>query len=385
MWIGMSTSYAGDRFQQLAQGWLVAMLTGSSVGVGLITAFGAIPLMLIPLGGVIAEQIDRRRLLLVGQLVGAAATLVIAALICSQRITAWHIYAWAVVNGAITLVARPAYKVVLTEAVPTEEVRSAVAINAMTETGALVAVNATGSVMLGILGLPVAFILNAASYLVAAATLWAVPEIGSPPPNASGSLRPSDLLSDLRDGIDYLQRTPSLLHPLLLTFAMILFTGPVVGLLPAIVQGRDGTIMELGMLSAAMSAGSFGGAIFAGTRDPGKRPIHIYGVFGLAAAGMITLFVLASSNVVAVLALGMIGFVTFAEAVWNTSRIRQSVPPAYQARLQALTSMAFTLGVALGTLWAGAALDRWGVLALVGGAVVLVSGAKVDIWSAFQG
>ncbi len=92
VWIGMSTSYAGDRFQQLAQGWLVAMLTGSSVGVGLITALGAIPLMLIPLGRVIAEQIDRRRLLLVGQLVGAA-TLVNTGLICSQRITAWHIYA----------------------------------------------------------------------------------------------------------------------------------------------------------------------------------------------------------------------------------------------------------------------------------------------------
>src|SRR5918998_1323725 len=51
VWAGMSLSYGGDRLQQLAQGWLVATLTGSAVGVGLITALGSLPLLLMPLGG----------------------------------------------------------------------------------------------------------------------------------------------------------------------------------------------------------------------------------------------------------------------------------------------------------------------------------------------
>ncbi len=59
LWLGMGTSYAGDRLQQLAQGWLVATLTGSALGVGLIGALGSLPLLLLPLGGVIAEQLDR--------------------------------------------------------------------------------------------------------------------------------------------------------------------------------------------------------------------------------------------------------------------------------------------------------------------------------------
>jgi predicted MFS family arabinose efflux permease len=57
--------------------------------------------------------------------------------------------------------------------------------------------------------------------------------------------------------------------------------------------------------------------------------------------------------------------------VWNTSRVRELADPVYQARLQAITSMAFTLGFSLGMLWAGIAIDRFGLTSLVGGAVVL--------------
>jgi hypothetical protein len=60
----------------------------------------------------------------------------------------------------------------------------------------------------------------------------------------------------------------------------------------------------------------------------------------------------------------------FAQAIWNTSRIRELADSAYHARLQAVTSMAFTLGF-LGTLWAGVAIDRFGLVALAGGVAVL--------------
>ena len=118
LWLGMASSYAGDRFQQLAQQWLVATLTSSALAVGWIATLGSIPQLFIPLGGVIADLVDRRRLLITWQLVGAAATSVVAALVLVDRIAVWHIYAWAVVNGLIALLSRPAYKVVLTEVVP---------------------------------------------------------------------------------------------------------------------------------------------------------------------------------------------------------------------------------------------------------------------------
>jgi predicted MFS family arabinose efflux permease len=69
--------------------------------------------------------------------------------------------------------------------------------------------------------------------------------------------------------------------------------------------------------------------------------------------------------------LAVLGAGAFSQAVWNTSRIRERAAPAYQARLQAITSMAFTLAFSLGMLWAGIAIDSFGLTALVGGAVVL--------------
>ena len=67
----------------------------------------------------------------------------------------------------------------------------------------------------------------------------------------------------------------------------------------------------------------------------------------------------------------MLGAITFAQAVWNTSRIREVADQIYQARLQSITSMAFTLGFSLGMLWAGMAIDRIGLMALVAGGAIL--------------
>jgi predicted MFS family arabinose efflux permease len=71
--------------------------------------------------------------------------------------------------------------------------------------------------------------------------------------------------------------------------------------------------------------------------------------------------------------LAVLGFVAFAEAVWNTSRVRREADPAYQARLQSFTSMAFTLGSAVGALWGGYAIDRLGIGGLYVGAGALAA------------
>jgi MFS family permease len=120
LWAGMGASYAGDRLQQLAQAWLVATLTHSALGVGLISAFGSLAQLLMPLGGVVADQVDRRRLVLSGQFLGGGAATVLAALVLTGHVAFWYIYIWAFVSGLVWLISRPAYKVLLTNAVPCE-------------------------------------------------------------------------------------------------------------------------------------------------------------------------------------------------------------------------------------------------------------------------
>jgi predicted MFS family arabinose efflux permease len=371
LWLGMASSYAGDRFQQLAQAWLVATLTSSALAVGWISTLGSLPQLFMPLGGVIADLVDRRRLLITWQMVGALATIAVAALVLADRIAVWHIYVWAVINGLIALLSRPAYKVVLTEVVPPDEVRPAVAINSMTETTSMVVVNGVGSVLLEFLGLTLAFILNAATYLIAAGSLWGLRDLSRQSADRPQSLDVRRVLSDLVDGLRYLARQPSILHPLLLTFVTITAVSPAIGLLAAIVHNEGGSIVDLGLLAASTSLGAFAGAAFAGMRSAGANPTRSYAVLGLVSAAALAVFAFVPVGLISMAPLAVLGAPAFAQAVWNTSRIRELADPAYQARLQAITSMAFTLGFSLGMLWAGVAIDRFGLTALAGGAAVL--------------
>lgn len=375
LWLSMSASYAGDRLQQLAQGWLVATLTAAtgfqSTAVGALNVLGSLPLLLSPLGGVIADQVDRRRILVLGQLAGALSTAVVTALIFADQIAVWHLYGWAFVNGLILLVCRPSYKVAVTESVPVDEVRSAVAINSMGETLAMVAVNAGGSLLLGLAGMPLAFVANTTTYLVAAASVWSLRALGGGRAQAQGRLAFARLWPDLRAGAAYLWRQPALLAPLTLTFATLVAISPSGGLLAAIVHAQEGTIVDLGLLGASFSVGAFLGAGYAGARDAGRSPLRRYALLALIAAAALALFALLPIGVHSALPLAALGFIAFAEAVWNTSRVRQVAEPAYQARLQSFTSMAFTLSFPLGSLWGGLAIDGLGVRALLGGAATL--------------
>jgi MFS family permease len=371
LWLGMASSYAGDRFQQLAQAWLVATLTSSALAVGWIGTLNSIPQLFMPLGGVIADLVDRRRLLIAWQMVGAAATIAVAVLVLANRIAVWHIYVWAVVNGLIALFSRPAYKVVLTEVVPSDEVRPAVAINSMTETTSMVVVNGVGSVLLEFLGLTLAFILNAATYLIAAGSLWGLRDLSRQSARGAQTVDVKRVGSDLVDGLRYLARQPSILHPLLLTFATITIVSPAIGLLAAIVHTAGGSIVDLGLLAASTSIGAFAGAAYAGMRGAGANPTRSYAILGLVSAAAVALFAFLPVGLISMAPLAVLGAPAFAQAVWNTSRIRELADPAYQARLQAVTSMAFTLGFSLGMLWAGVAIDQFGLTALAGGAAVL--------------
>ena len=372
LWAGLSASYAGDRLQELAQAWLVAGLTQSSaMAVGWISIFASIPQLFMPLGGVIADRVDRRKLMIAGQLVGALFATLVGGLVLFGKVLPWHIYAWAFLSGVIWLFSRPAYKVFLTEVVPKEEVRSAVGLNSTTETTAATSVNLFGSMLLAWIGLPVAFVLNTISYLIAAGSLWRIPGVDQPPPSNDGRISIKGVSSDLRDGISFLIHQTGLLYPLLMTFITVVVTTPAIGLLAAVIHKRGGSIISLGLMIASAGIGSIAGAIFAGARSDGNHPTRCYTWFGIMAALALGLFIITPFSFITPLPLAVIGFVLFAETVWNTSRVRLMAPLGFQARLQALTTMAFTLGTALGQAWGGIVLDRVGIYGLAGGALLL--------------
>ncbi len=287
----MGLSYAGDRLQEMAQAWLVAGLSQSSaLAVGGIGFLASLPQLLMPLGGAVADRLNRYKLMIVCQIVGAAAAAGIGLLVFHDWIKIWHIYGWALLAGTIWLVSRPAFKVVLTESVPKEEVRGAVGLNSITETLAIVLVTGGGSLLLQRLGLPLAFLLNALSYGFAGFCLYMLYRSIRLPTIQTRSFRFRAILTDLLDGVTYLIKQPTLFHPLLMTLFIVGMTGPASSLLAAVIHKQGGTIVSLGMLGMAGSLGSFCGAIYAGSKADRHNPTRQYALWGCVGAGGINSF-----------------------------------------------------------------------------------------------
>jgi MFS family permease len=367
---GMSISYAGDRLQDLAQAWLVATLSSSALAVAGISMLSLLPQLLTSLGGVLGDRVNRSRLLLLGQSLGAILSFIMAGLIFFKTIAIWQVYTWAFASGLIWLFSRPAYKVVLIESVPEQKARAAVALNSVSETASMLTVSSLGSWLLVRLGLPIAFLLNALSYLTAGLVLWTLRNSGVAAHQKS-VISSQSILGDLRAGFGYLAASPKLFQPLLMTFLMVLLTSPSAGgVLAAIVHKDGASVMGFGLLSAAGGAGALLGAIYAGTNQS-SDPNRLYAFYGMAAALALVVFALVPIGVITALPLAMIGFILFAQAVWNTSRVRLLADSAYQTRVQAITTMVFTIGSLFGQLWAGIVVDHFGKNALVSGAVVL--------------
>jgi MFS family permease len=366
----MGLSYAGDRLQELAQGWLIAVLTGSALAVGTLSILTSVPMLLMPLSGVISDQVSRRRLILNGQISGALLTGIIATLAIFQRLEIWHIYAWAFCSGVIWLLIRPAYKVIVTESVPEEEIREAVSINSITETAANAVMQGGGSALLASAGLPVAFVINVFTYLIGALCLYYLGKMDDQDSTSPQEIHYNLIISDLVKGLRYLWETKGLLYPLLFTLFGIIISSPVSILLPAIVQSEQGTIINLGVLGAALSIGALLGALFAGMVSE-KDPLRTYALLGCCATLMILIFVHNPISFTGILAQAGLGFLSFSQVVWNTSRVPRLAAPSYQARLQAITSMVFTLGGPIGALWGGLAFDYFGINVFVISAIIL--------------
>jgi MFS family permease len=375
LWLGWSISYAGDALQLLAQTWLIAVLTGSALAVAGSPALASVPLLLLPLGGVIADAYDRRRLLLLVQVVGGVAAGAVALLVAMHRITVWQLYVWVVFASLLRVVARPSYKVLLTEVVPAPEARSAMALSSMTETGSMVLVTGLGALFLSAAGLTAAFVANALTYVVAAWALWHHRHLAEP--RLRARLSASVAVAELRAGFSYLRVRRAILWPLVLTFVFVLATSPLFTLLAAVVHEEGRTLVDLGVLAAATSLGTFAGAAYAGLRRAaGHEPRH-YAQLGLVGAAALAVFALVPVGWESLAPLAVVGAIFGAETVWNASRVAELGDTVFQGRLQAITTMTLGLGSALAALWAGPVLDVFGVRGLFGAAVALAFASTV--------
>lgn len=376
LWMGQFVSMLGVQMQTVALGWLVYDLTGSEAQLGGIALARAIPTILLSLfGGTLADQVDRRRLLLVTQSTAALLLVLLAVAISVGWTSLPLLYGFALATSSAMAFDSPARQALIPQLVPRERLPNALTLNVLAFDTAAVIGPAVGGVLIGAFGATAAFWANAGTYLFVVAVLLMMRARVAPPSPARRGWQA------LLDGLAFVRERPILWQVMLLDFFATLLVSSL-GLLPVFAKdilrvGPSG----LGLLFAAPSAGAIvGSLLFAflpSARRPGLVLVSVVVVYGTALAlfGLSRWFPLA---------LALLALAGAADAVGMAMRhtVRQlATPDAYRGRVGALASIFSSGGPRLGQFQAGLVASVVGAQwAMVGGGVACVLMALGSRW-----
>jgi MFS family permease len=379
--VGQVVSLSGNWMQTVGELWLVLSLTGNPLAVGLTTALQFTPMLLFGAwGGVIADRLDKRRLLIITQTLMALPALALWALASSGSVQPWMIFALVFVRGSVNAIDNPARQAFLVELVSSARLVNAVGLNSALVQVARVAGPALAGLVIATVGVADCFLLNAASF---AAMIFALRGMS---PDELHTTEPAPRKAgQLRSALRYVWATPGLLIPLALMGVIGTLSYNFQTLLPLLARfSFHGQASTYAALTSAMGIGAVIGALAASTRrEVGPRLLVVSAV---AFGGGLLLASAAPTLYTEAIALGITGAasVTFASSVNSSLQLR--VRPSMRGRVMALYSIVFLgsnpIGGPLMGWISSAATPRIGLLvgalaAIVGGLVARVAFARM--------
>jgi len=367
---GQSVSLVGTWMQRVAQSWLVLEVSGSGTAVGLVVALQALPVLVGgPYGGVVADRVDKRRLILFLQVGMGALALTLGVLVVTGAVALWQVFALALLLGLATCFENPARQSFILEMVGPEHLRNAVSLTAVLVNVARMVGPAVAGVLIAAGGTGLCFLVNAATFAAVVLSLATMDtaRLHPAPPTARAP-------GQLREGLQYVRRSPGLAVPL----AMMALVGCLAFefqiVLPVLAQqtfaaGGQG----YGFMTAAMGAGAIiGGLAVAARSRNGPRAL----VVSAAAFGLSLAAVAAAPS----LELALVGLaVTGAASVWfqstGSATLQLNAAPSMRGRVMALWTVAFLGSTPIGGPIAGFVADRLGGRAglLLGAVACLVA------------
>ena len=231
MWLGACTSSIGTWMQNLAQSWLVYELTKSAWYLGLDAFLGQIPILLFSMfGGVVADRKDRRKILVVSQLVQMTCAITLATLAYFGVVQVWHVLTLSFIVGTAQAFGGPAYQAMIPSLVKKEDLQNAIAMNSIQFNVARVIGPTIGGVTLAKFGAVWCFGLNAFSFLAVIFTLLRV----APRPPAMTGKEP--VLESMKVGLRFIRDNSVMGGLIVLAFLMTLLGVSFMTFLPVFAE-----------------------------------------------------------------------------------------------------------------------------------------------------
>jgi MFS family permease len=333
---GQSISLIGTWMQMAAQSWLVLTLTGSATTLGVIVALQTLPVLLLgPYGGVIADRVDKRRLMVALQIAMGVQALVLGVLTVTGAVRLWEIGALAALLGLNNAFENPARQSFMLEMVGAESLRNAVSLNSVLVNVARVIGPAVAGVLIATLGEGVCFLVNAASFVAVVASLTTLDRSAIFPSTPSGR-EPGQL----REGLRYVRSTPELGVPLLMMALAGCLAYEFQVTLPVMArQGLHAGATGYGFMTAAMGVGAVVGGLFVAAKGRTGLPTL---VVAATAFGVVLVFAgLAPSLPVELFALALAGGASISFMATGNSTLQLNAAPSMRGRVMSLWFVAF--------------------------------------------
>jgi predicted MFS family arabinose efflux permease len=367
MWTGAMLSSVGTWMQQLAQSWLVYKISGSARLLGLDAFLGQAPIMVLSLlGGVIADRVDRRHILLVSQFVQLTCAFVLTALVMTGVVQVWHILCLSFTVGTAQAFGGPAYQAFVPTLVPPEDLPNAIALNSIQFNTGRILGPAIGGLVLSQLGAAWCFGLNGVSYLAVILTLILVKPRFTPK-----STRES-MLESMKKGVAFVRRSHVIVSLMVLAFFLTFLGGPTITFLPVFAKYLAGPGMPdakaQAWLMAASGTGSVVGALavatFSHSKNKGRIAVICMLVMGVMVFGFSQSTYLPLSA--GLLFLGSGALMSVFTLV--NSLVQLEVADDMRGRVMSVYNMAFRGGMPVGNYLSGEAIERAGAPGMVIGA-----------------
>ncbi len=371
---GQSISLIGTWMQMTAQSWLVFSLTHSSTKLGLIIALQTLPVLLLsPYGGVIADRIDKRRLMVVLQSAMGLQALALGLLTITGTVRFWQIGVLAILLGLNNAFENPARQSFMLELVGGQHLRNAVTLNSVLVNVARVLGPAVAGILIAVVGEGVCFLANAASFVAVVFSLVTLNrgalEPTTPAPRARGQLR---------EGLRYVRHTRELALPLLMMAAVGCLTYEFQVSLPVMAsRALHAGATGYGFMTAAMGVGAvIGGLLVAAKGRVGMAQLTVaVSGFGVAMA----LAAIAPNLGLELGALALAGAASIAFMSTGNSTLQLRADPQMRGRVMSLWFVAFQ-----GSTPIGGPIIGW-VIAFAGARAGLGLGALTCFAAALLG
>lgn len=372
---GQAISLIGTWMQSVAQSWLVFVLTGSGTMVGVLVAAQTLPVLLLgPYGGVVADRVDKRRLMIALQSMMGVLALILGLLTVTHVVNVTEIFVLALLLGLNNCFENPARQSFVLEMVGPRHVRNAVTLNSVLANGARAVGPAVAGILIATVGTGVCFLANAVSFVAVVYSLTSMDPSALEPTPPTGREK-----GQLRAGFSYVRHTPQLLVPLVMMALVGCLAYEFTVTLPVMASHvLHGDASTYGFMTAAMGVGAVVGGLFtAGRGKTGLRPLVLTaGVF----AACIALAAAAPTVPLELAALLLVGGSSVSFLSIGNSTLQLGAAPQMRGRVMALWAVAFLGSTPIGGPIAGAVAEYVGGRAGLGmGAVACLVAAGIGL------